>query len=263
MENEIKNGYGKYVWANGDSYEGSWKDNKMEGPGVFRHVGDIPLEGNFKNNYYHMGGDVYVSPFQSRAEIDSFIQRRDEHRKFKESRIKEKLFKLEVTESKASLLGLIKISSKNKRVPLVLSSKAFYISLNEVLEALKSAEEGLEVSVFDIRRAKIERKFGQNYAKYMQEVKKGLARSMALGGLFVINVDDSEVKYEDLYDPDFKEFYQIGVFPSQILNRAQLSIKEVYTKVLQGTEFEGKPLSDDFKVKNFLEKIQKKFSFVF
>lgn len=254
MENEIKNGYGKYVWANGDSYEGSWKDNKMEGPGVFRHVGDIPLEGNFKNNYFHMGGDVYVSPFQSRAEIDSFIQRRDEHRKFKESRIKEKLFKLEVTESKASLLSLIKISANNQRVPLVLSSKAFYISLKEVLEALKAADADLDISIFDIRRAKIERKFGQNYQKYMQEVKQGLARCMALGGLFVINIDDSTVKYEDLYDPDLKEFYQIGVFPSQILNRSQLVIKEVYSKVLLGTEFEGKNISDGFRVRKFLLK---------
>lgn len=45
----------------------------MEGPGVFKHMGDAPLEGNFKNNYFHMGGDTYVNPFQSRDEIDQFI----------------------------------------------------------------------------------------------------------------------------------------------------------------------------------------------
>lgn len=249
MINEEKNGYGKYVWANGDSYEGMWKNNKMEGSGIFRHVGDIPLEGSFKNNYFHMGGDVYVSPFQSRAEIDMFIQRRDEHRKFKESRIKEKLFQLEVTESRVKLMSLIRLSSKNKRVPLVLSSKTFYINLKEVLECLSEGEEELNVSVFDIRKAKIEKKFGQNYDGYMKTVKEDLAKCMVLGGLFVINIDDSEVKYSDLYDPDLKEFYEIGVFPSQILNREQLKIKEVYSKVLHETEFEGKNLSDNFTVK--------------
>lgn len=251
MEDEIKHGYGKYVWANGDSYEGMWKNNKMEGPGVFRHVGDIPLEGNFKNNYFHMGGDVYVSPFQSRAEIDSFIQRRDEHRKFKESRIREKLFKLEVTDSRTQLLSLIKLSSKNQRIPLVLSSKAFYVNLKEVVECLEEGEERLVISVFDIRKAKIEKKFGQGFDDYMKSIKEDLARCMALGGIFVINIDDSDVKYTDLYDPDLKEFYEIGVFPSQILDREKLKIKEVYGKVLEGTQFEGKPLSENFQVMNF------------
>lgn len=248
MDEDIKNGYGKYVWANGDSYEGMWKSNKMEGPGVFRHVGDIPLEGNFKNNYFHMGGDVYVSPFQSRTEIDNFIQRRDEHRKFKESRVKEKLFQMEVTESRTQLINLIKLAAKNNRVPLCLSSKAFYINLHEVSECLKSGEELPDIEIFDIRKAKIEKKFGEGYDSYMQNIKEGLAKCMVNGGLFVINIDDSDVKYTDLYDPDLKEFYEIGVFPSQILDREKLRIKEVYGKVLEGTEYEGKILNESFMV---------------
>ena len=254
MEHDVKNGHGKHIWSNGDSYEGNWKNNKMEGPGIFRHVGDIPLEGNFKNNYFHMGGDVYVSPFQSRAEIDNFIQRRDDHRKLKESRIKEKLFKLEVTENIEILLNLIKNSAKNSRVPLVLSSKSFYTNLKDFLKALTHytssiSQDGDEfkICVFDLRRAKLERKHG-DYESYIGGIKHGLAECLAVGGLFIINIDDSDVHYEELYDPDLKEFYSRGSIPQQILNRPELKIREVYSKVLSGTEYATKNFNDDFTV---------------
>lgn len=32
-----KEGYGKYVWVNGDTYEGNWKNNRFEGGGTFTH----------------------------------------------------------------------------------------------------------------------------------------------------------------------------------------------------------------------------------
>lgn len=119
----------------------------MEGPGVFKRPGDVPLEGNahtkyckllgnFKNNYFHMGGDVYVNPFQSREEIESFIHRRDEHQKFKEMRIKEKLLNVQVTESLDILQKFIAQSANNKRIPLLLSSKKLYTDLVALTTAL-------------------------------------------------------------------------------------------------------------------------------
>lgn len=86
----------------------------------------------------------------------------------------------------------------------------------------------------------------------MSGVKKGLAKVMAEGGTFVINIDDSDVLYESLYDPDLKEFYCGSSFPSQIMNLNQLGIKEVYQRVLSGTQHAGKALSSEFKVsRNF------------
>jgi hypothetical protein len=136
LKQGIKHGRGKYVWSSGDSYEGGWKNNKMEGPGIFRHMGDGPLEGNFKNNYFHMGGDNYVNPFQSRDEIDQFIQKRDEHLKFKESRHKEKLFNLQIVESCDIFSNFLAQSATNGRIPLVLSTKSLYINLESVLSML-------------------------------------------------------------------------------------------------------------------------------
>lgn len=68
-----------------------------------------------------------------------------------------------------------------------------------------------------MRRAKIEKSQG-DYDSYMASVKNGLAKMMAEGGTFVINIDDSDVLYESLYDPDLKEFYCSSTFPSQIMS---------------------------------------------
>jgi hypothetical protein len=71
---------------------------------------------------------------------------------------------------------------------------------------------------------------------------------MAEGGIFVINVDDSEVFYESLYDPDLKEFYSKTHLPSQLTNLEQLKIKEVYSKVLKDTQWANKTLHANFRV---------------
>ena len=44
--------YGKMIWENGDSYDGSWKKNRMEGGGVFKHHDGFALKGSFKANYF-------------------------------------------------------------------------------------------------------------------------------------------------------------------------------------------------------------------
>lgn len=98
-----------------------------------------------------------------------------------------------------------------------------------------------------MRRAKIEKTAG-NYDGYMAEVKRNLAKLMAQGGVFVINIDDSDIVYESLSDPDLKEFYNSSTFPSQILNLSQVGIKEIHQKVLAETEYAGKTLSPEFKV---------------
>jgi hypothetical protein len=67
--------------------------------------------------------------------------------------------------------------------------------------------------MFDLRKAKTERNYGK-FDPYFNEVKKSLAKCMAEGGIFIINIDDSEVFYESLYDPDLKEFYNKTHLPS-------------------------------------------------
>lgn len=37
MKYNVKEGAGKFVWSNGDEYDGIWRNNRFEGAGTFRH----------------------------------------------------------------------------------------------------------------------------------------------------------------------------------------------------------------------------------
>jgi hypothetical protein len=38
------------------------------------------------------------------------------------------------------------------------------------------------------------------------------------GAFLILNVDDSEMKFDELYDPDIKEYYGNGAFLPQLWN---------------------------------------------
>ena len=55
MEDGVKEGFGKFIWANGDKFEGNWKNNRFEGGGNFTSHKGHSLNGIFKNNYFVSG----------------------------------------------------------------------------------------------------------------------------------------------------------------------------------------------------------------
>ena len=36
--NNMANGYGRVIYADGDMYEGEWKDDKAQGKGIYIHA---------------------------------------------------------------------------------------------------------------------------------------------------------------------------------------------------------------------------------
>jgi hypothetical protein len=53
-ENLKRNGWGKYMFANGDGYEGDWKNDMMHGLGTYKYQnGDESYKGCFKENAIH------------------------------------------------------------------------------------------------------------------------------------------------------------------------------------------------------------------
>ena len=76
IEGEKREGQGKYIYKNGDIYEGNWKNNKKEGKGVyyFNQKGE-KYKGNFfddypngKGIYYYKNGDRYEGMFKDGKE---------------------------------------------------------------------------------------------------------------------------------------------------------------------------------------------------
>lgn len=114
---EKKEGYGKYVWPSGDSYNGTWGNDKMDGPGVFIQSNGNRLEGTFKNNYFHIGGDNFVNPLSGQKEIENFINKRSDIDKIKETRLNEKRFIIKLLRSRTKLANTISESCGNDRIP--------------------------------------------------------------------------------------------------------------------------------------------------
>ena len=56
-----RKGQGKYNFYDGCTYEGTWKNDRMEGKGTFKQANGAELSGVFKNNYYYTHGH-FVKP---------------------------------------------------------------------------------------------------------------------------------------------------------------------------------------------------------
>ena len=51
-ESGVKNGWGRYIWSNGDYFEGIWKNGVPDGYGVQVSENGNTKKGLWKNNKY-------------------------------------------------------------------------------------------------------------------------------------------------------------------------------------------------------------------
>ena len=59
------------------------------------------------------------------------------------------------------------------------------------------------------------------FENYMTCTKQMLARAIVEGIVFLISIDDSDIDYQNVYEPDFKEYASKECFPQELLNPAQ------------------------------------------
>lgn len=64
-------GEAKYVYRNGNSYEGDWVDGRRHGRGVFKHASGASYQGEYRDGkkcgtgqYRYPGGDLYVGEYE-------------------------------------------------------------------------------------------------------------------------------------------------------------------------------------------------------
>jgi len=72
VENDLRNGHGKYTSSNGNVYEGNWKNNYRNGHGTKTWSNGDVYEGNWKNDYQSgygkytwSDGDVYEGNWEN------------------------------------------------------------------------------------------------------------------------------------------------------------------------------------------------------
>lgn len=64
------------------------------------------------------------------------------------------------------------------------------------------------------------REHHDQYEEIVKKIRNSLVGALTEGGLFVINLDESEADFKEIFYPDIKEFYDSGSFPSQIWTRS-------------------------------------------
>jgi len=79
--------------------------------------------------------------------------------------------------------------------------------------------------------------------------------------VFCLNIDDTDMNYDEIYDPDIREFYDASTLPAQILNLEELAKPEVKNKVAVDTEFRTSAKTNNeynvsFSLMTFVEKIR-------
>jgi len=243
----IKQGFGKYSWPNGHSYEGRWADDKMDGPGIFFNENGTSMSGNFKNNYYHAGGDIFISPFESGENIEAFLSTRKQKERLKNDIEREKNLKMLKIENLSDCRQQVLESNKNNRIPLVLSSKySCYMNISQFISRFVDPCEFHYV--FDLRKAAVLRSQSEKYRALIQEIKTSLAHCIAEGGVFILSLDESDVDYAKLFEPDIKDFYQQSYLPRELMFRKEMQTPEVFEKVLAGTPWEGSTFNEGFRI---------------
>ena len=245
IRGDKKEGNGKYIWPNGDFYDGTWRDNRMDGTGSFHKHNGGQFVGTFRNNNFHMGGTRYINPLNSDEEIQEFMNKADEHEKIRDLKFNKKTHINESVKHFIPMRDNVDKSNANYRIPLLVSTKSTGMRIADLHDGFRNL--GVDVSGFDLRKAWWSHRNG-NLESYKKIVKNTLAKAMVMGEYFFISIDDTDIKFEEAYDPDFKEYYNKDSFPYQILSLKELKIAEVYKKVLADTEFEGKKISPNFRI---------------
>lgn len=70
---------------------------------------------------------------------------------------------------------------------------------------------------FDLRKTAILKKENK-HLEYMNQIKNDLSKVLYYGHVFMINLDDTEQNYEEIFYPDIREFYSASCLPMQIWN---------------------------------------------
>lgn len=231
---EKKHGYGKFTWADGRSYEGNWKDDRMDGNGTFRHPSGYSLKGSFRSNYYIMG-EILINPLLSEQEIQTDFQLQEKYRamrKHQEDAII-RAVNLHSINSLNSLSEEISAIDSLGRLSFILATQQSILTKRDIVEKLRALRPNLYE--LDLRMlSQLKKEQGKDAVrKYVRDTVKA---ALTEGSVLLLNIDDSTVHYEELYDPDIHDLYHINSFPVQILYPLEMKSKFEIWKTFRAVE---------------------------
>ena len=265
-----REGPGLYTWADGKRFEGEWKNDRMEGKGTFTHPSGFDLKGDFKANYFVYSSDLIVNPFIEGQELKEEIRLQEEARK-KNARLieaQQKQVKVHRLQNPSLIPLTLQAINKSNRVGTILTSSHSYLLKADIIRALPGPVVEIDLRhVVNLRKSEGR----ESVREYLREC---TLEVLSNGGCLFMNLDDSNVKYEELYYPDLQEFFNPKSLPATLFKPNVMRRQEVWNSFCGNSEVE---MSEEYffvlwsKTKfdeglddqDLLAKFEKKFKKVF
>lgn len=257
--NGLFNGSGNLTWATGDVYRGNWRAGKMEGGGKYVGGEGQTYEGIFRKNYFNHENRAFLDPSLSVADTSLFLEKAAIHSAAQAKRqdAYEKRVRFFRCSSPDELAKALNETMENGRVPFILASS---LSKQHCFHILKLASSREELHELDLRELYIEaisdpakkeaaliaqKKAAKKSRQLAYLAAKGedlplirekafhrlhetVVNALTHGDVLVLNLDDSSVPYEELFDPDIREFYGVRRFPAQMWSREEMLRRETW-----------------------------------
>lgn len=265
--NDKRQGSGIYIWHDGKKYEGDWKNDMMDGNGCFTHPSSFELRGDFRANYYvHV--DLILNPFIEGEDLKEEIRLQEEARKnsMKILEAQQKQVKIHRVPSPNELQRTIDSISKNNRVAVIISTSQSYLMKSDILRGLPNNTSEIDLrAIVSLRKA-------EGREKTRQVLRETCLNVFNSGSCLFLNMDDSTIKYDELYYPDLQEFFHPQSFPAALFKPEAMKKEEVWK-----TFSEDAQLNSDYSLviwskgkfdealddQDLLAKFEKKFGKVF
>lgn len=265
-----REGPGSYFWNDGKKFEGEWKNDRMEGPGLFIHPTGFELKGEFKANYFVYSSDLIVNPFIEGQELKEEVKLQEENKRklARNNEIQQKQVKVHRLQNPSTILNTLQNVTKTNRVPAILTSAHSYLVKADIIKTLNAP-----VVEVDLRQLVGMRK-SEGREKVRQYLRSVTMQVLTNAGTLFLNLDDSSVKYEELYYPDLQEFFNPKSFPANLFRPDVMKRKEVWASFCGDEEAELNPgyqfviwsktkFDEALDDQDLLAKFEKKFSKVF
>ena len=185
MKFNRRSGYGQFRWKDQKTYHGFWKDDKMNGTGIFSD-GEHSLEGTFINNYFLQKDSKLVCPFKYDDSLSSNPQAQILLSKVKEQNKFIRNFEFKYVEEVKELTEFSKASFSKSMVCLLSNIKNNGRTMNHLLNELKQT---FEVCYIDLPRFKSLQAKDQGFQEYRSELLESFKKTLKSNGIFFINLD--------------------------------------------------------------------------
>jgi hypothetical protein len=206
--NDLFEGMGKFVWKAGHVYIGNWKKGKMEGIGEFKHKDGHILHGEFINNYMlDKELNNFVNPFLPSDNLNVFKEQNCLYQNLIEvNQIQFTDKNVKLVYDKEEIASLIEESINNNLTPLIIRTVEKRIDKNNLFNLISNEYIEIDLKYYYLKLRKCELVSPQIREVY-NEIKEKFMDAFINGKLLILNFDDCQETYNNLFDPSIKEIY--------------------------------------------------------